>query len=221
MRTVIFDLDGTLADTALDMLAAANACFRALGHGDLLRGETDQGVGLRGGRAMLTLGLSRLGIAPEAGRLDELYPLLLEHYRENIHVHSRFYPGVAEAVQRLRDGGYAVGICTNKPEALAERLMQSMGARDWFGALIGADTLPTRKPDPEPLFEAVRRCGGNIGQAVMIGDTVTDHQTARNARVPSVLVGFGPGADKARALMPDAMLEHYDDLDGVVASLIG
>jgi len=221
MRTVIFDLDGTLADTGADLLAAANACFRSLGHGDVLRLDTDKGTALRGGKAMLTLGFTRLGIAPEPTLLARHYPLLLRHYGENINVHTRFYPGAEDAVKRLTGRGYKVGICTNKPVALAETLLHSMGARDWFGALLGADSLAVRKPDPLHFTETVRLCGGDPARALLVGDTVTDHDTARAAGVPSVLVSFGMGDTDVRALNPDALLHRYDDLQGVVEGLIG
>jgi len=221
MRTVIFDLDGTLADTGADLLAAANACFRTLGHGDMLYLDTDKGTALRGGKSMLTLGFTRLGITPDADLLAQHYPLLLHHYAENIDAHTVLYPGVEEAVKGLIAQGYRVGICTNKPVALAETLMQSLGARDWFGALLGADSLAVKKPDPLHFTETVRLCGGDPARALLVGDTETDHNTARNAGVPSVLVSFGPGGTDVHALQPDALLHRYDDLHGIVAELIG
>lgn len=214
-RTVIFDLDGTLADTSGDLIAAANACFRALGHGDLLTVEADAGTALRGGRAMLTLGFRRLGVGESdlPGHVDPQYQPLLGHYAEALDVHTRFYPGALDAVAQLREDGFAVAICTNKPEGLAESLMQRLGARDLFGALIGADTLPTRKPDVAPFHAAVDRAGGARDRAIMIGDTITDHSTARAAGAPSVLVTFGPdGTAPIADLNPDAWLDHFDHL---------
>lgn len=220
MRTVVFDLDGTLADTSGDLLAAANACFRDMGLGDVLQVGRDEGVALRGGRAMLTAGLERLGRL-EAAVVDRYYPVLLEAYNGAIAEHTVFYPGAIEAVEALAARGYGVGICTNKPEALAEKLMQALGARGAFGALVGADTLPVRKPDPEPLRETVRRLGGDPAKTVLIGDSDTDRNTARAAGVPSVLVTFGPsGADMA-ALEPEALLDDYADLPDMVQALIG
>lgn len=220
MRTVIFDLDGTLADTSGDLIAAANACFRLMGEGDLLDSVADAGTALKGGRAMLTLGLTRLNRF-DAEVVDAYYPKLLTAYGAAIDVHTRMYPGAMEAVARLADSGYAVGICTNKPEALAEQLMQSLGVRDAFHSLVGADTLPVRKPDPAPLFEAVRRAGGNPDRAVLIGDTITDRNTAKAAGMPSVLVTFGPDGSGVTALQPEALIDHYDELQGVVQRLIG
>ncbi len=220
MRTVIFDLDGTLADTSGDLLAAANACFAAMGAGAMLT-QADAGTALKGGKAMLKLGLERMAHPRVAEEAERWYPRLLEAYGTDICTHTRFYPGALAAVEALRAAGYATGICTNKPEGLAEALMQRLGARDLFGSLVGADTLPHRKPDPRPLFEAVRRAGGDLSRAVLVGDTATDRNTARAAEVPCILVTFGPGNDDVRALDPEGLIGHFDELAGVTARLIG
>lgn len=220
MRTVIFDLDGTLADTSGDLLAAANHCFRQMGHGDVLVHDDDAAVALRGGRMMLTHGLKRVG-AYDEDTVHAYYPTLLEAYAQDIDTHTRFYPGALEAVELLKSQGYGVGICTNKPEALADQLLTQMGVRDQFASLVGADTLPVRKPDPEPLREAARRAGGHPELCVLIGDSDTDRNTARAAGVPSVLVTFGPSGDDMAALKPEALLHHFDDLPDLVTGLIG
>ncbi len=220
MRTVIFDLDGTLADTSGDLLAAANHCFRHMGHGDVLTQAGDEAVALRGGRMMLTHGLKRVGAYREE-TVHSYYPMLLEAYEQAIDTHTTFYPGAMDAVQTLKDNGYGVGICTNKPEGLADLLLNRLGVRDAFASLIGADTLPVRKPDPEPLREAARRAGGHPDKCVLIGDSDTDRNTARAAGVPSVLVTFGPSGDDMAALQPEALLHHFDDLPDLVPNLIG
>lgn len=220
MATVVFDLDGTLADTSADLIAAANAVFRAGGHGDVLDPVADMATAFRGGRAMLTLGYDRLGSADRPAAVEAGYPLLLDAYRDAIDVHTRLYPGAREAVAALSRAGYRVAICTNKPEALAQTLLHRLGIRDAFGALIGADTLAHRKPHPAPLREAVARAGGDPARAVLIGDTVTDRDTARAAGLPCVLVGFGPDGDGVTALEPEATIGHFDELAGVVARLL-
>jgi phosphoglycolate phosphatase len=220
MRTVIFDLDGTLADTSGDLIAAANVCFRAMGFGDVLDPARDQGIALRGGRMMLTRGLERVG-AFEDARVSEYYPILLEAYAGAIDHHTMLYPRAMEAVEALRAAGYGVGICTNKPEGLAETLMQRLGVREAFASLVGADTLPVKKPDPEPLFEAARRAGGDPALTCLIGDSDTDRKTARAAGVPSVLVTFGPSGEDMAALEPEALLGDFADLPGLVTDLIG
>ncbi|MEL6465363.1 MAG: HAD-IA family hydrolase [Pseudomonadota bacterium] len=218
MAAVIFDLDGTIADTSGDLLAAANHCFRDMGLGDVL-GPNDAAVALRGGRMMLRTGLTRVGRMEETV-VDRYYPLLLDAYAADISSRTVLYPGVINAIEVLRDCGYGIGICTNKPEGLAEQLMQDLGVRDAFGSLVGADTLPVRKPNPEPLFEATRRLGVDPSHCLLVGDSDTDRDTARAAGVPSVLVTFGPsGADMA-ALAPDALLDDYAALPTVVRTLL-
>ncbi len=220
MRTVIFDLDGTLADTSGDLIAAANRCFQGLGLGDLLDPVADAATALRGGRAMLTLGFSRVDGFEDAD-IDTQYPILLAAYADDIDTHTTLYPGAMDAVATLTSSGYAVGIATNKPEGLAETLMRSLGVRDQFASLIGADTLPVRKPDPAHHFEAVHRAGGDPKRSLLVGDTATDRDTSRNAGVPSILVTFGPGREDVLALDPEATIDHYDQLPAVVARLIG
>ncbi|SHE48349.1 phosphoglycolate phosphatase [Loktanella atrilutea] len=220
MRTVVFDLDGTLADTSGDLIAAANACFRDLGLGDQLDPARDQKTAVRGAKAMLRLGLER------AGRLDEdlvdaQYQPLLDHYGRAISTHTYLYDGAMDAIAALTAAGYRVAICTNKPEALAVQLLTALGVGERFHAMLGADSLAVRKPDPEHLLETVRRAGGDPGMCLLVGDTDTDRKTAHAAGVPSVLVTFGPAGEDMAALNPAALLDHYNDLPRVVRDLIG
>ncbi len=220
MRTVVFDLDGTLADTSADLLAAANGCFVQLGYGAVLDAR-DTLVAFHGGRAMLRAGFDRLGVVFTEADISREYPRLLAAYGDGIDTHTRLYPGAAEAVQALRGQGYATAICTNKPEALAVELVRRLGVTDLFDALIGADTLPTRKPDPAPYLAAVARAGGMVARSMLIGDTETDRLTGLAVGVPVALVTFGPeGAGVAR-LNPEALLDHFDDLPGLVGRLLG
>ncbi|SLN42884.1 Phosphoglycolate phosphatase [Roseivivax jejudonensis] len=222
MRTVIFDLDGTLADTSGDLIAAANRCFEDMGASVRLDPAADAAIAFRGGRAMLRAGLARAeGGGVDEAIVDRWYPTLLDAYGAAIDVHTILYPGAMDAVEALRDGGAAVAICTNKPEALAETLLSRLGVRDRFAALIGADTLPVRKPDPAPYRAAVERAGGHFDRSLIVGDTETDRATARAVGRPCILVGFGPeGADVARH-DPEAIIGHYDELGGTVDRLLG
>ncbi|OWJ73264.1 haloacid dehalogenase [Haematobacter massiliensis] len=220
MRTVIFDLDGTLADTSADLIAAANACFQARGEGTPLDPEVDAGTAFAGGRAMLRLGLSRLGREWSEADVDADFPLLLKAYAEDIDRHTRLYPGAVEAVEALRQRGDRVGICTNKPEALAETLLARLGVRGLFQSLIGADTLASRKPDSEPYRQSVLRAGGDVSRSLLVGDTVTDRNTARAAGVPVVLVTFGPEGPGIARLEPDALLGDYADLPEMVERIL-
>ena len=209
MRTVVFDLDGTLADTSADLLAAANACLPGpvLGPGDAL-------TAFQGGRAMLRLGYQRLGVV---GDFERDFPRFLAAYATGICVQTRLYPGVAAALEALRVQGYATAICTNKPEGLAVELVRQLGIAGLFGALVGADTLPVRKPDAAPYRLAVERVGG--GWSMLVGDTETDRRTGLAAGVPVALVTFGPEGQDVARWQPEALLDHYDDLSGIAARL--
>lgn len=221
MKTVIFDLDGTLADTSADLIAAANACFRGLGYGDVLDAQADAHTAFRGGRAMLTLGFSRVKPGFSEGDVMTQYPVLLEAYAEDIDTHTRLYEGALEAIEALRSGGYAVGVCTNKPEDLADRLLTRLGVRDLFGSMIGAKTVGVSKPDPKPYLAAVEEAGGVLTQSFLVGDTETDRSTAKAAGVPCALVTFGPDGDGVKRLEPEALLTHYNDLGRLTRELIG
>ena len=220
MRTVIFDLDGTLADTSGDLLAAANLCFREMGHGDVLDPYDDAGIAMRGGRMMLRHGLLRVGSYDDV-MVEKFYPVLLDAYAQAIDTHTYLYPGAMEAVQELKALGYGVGICTNKPEGLADLLLDRLGIRAEFASMVGAGTLPASKPDPEPLRAAARLAGGDPAHCVLVGDSETDRATARAAGVPSILVTFGPAGHEMAALEPEALLHDFRDLAGVVPRLLG
>ncbi len=219
MRTIIFDLDGTLADTSADLIAAANASFRSMGAGDLLDPAADALTAFQGGRAMLRLGFRRLGQGDEAA-VDAQYPVLLAAYEGAIDRHTTLYPGAVSAVEILRAAGFAVGVCTNKPERLADLLLTRLGVRQLFASLVGADTLPVRKPDPAPYLLSVERAGGTLARSLLVGDTETDRDTARAAGVPSVLVTFGPEGQGVARLSPEALLHHFDDLPALANRLL-
>ena len=221
MRTVVFDLDGTLADTSGDLLDAANAAFRAGGHGDVLEHPRDAGVALRGGRAMLTLGYERLGIAPSAALIDAGYPVLLRAYGQQICAKTVLYDGAEAVCTRLRRKGYKLAVCTNKPIELATPLLAALGITSLFDAVIGAKSLPVSKPDPAPFVAAVQQAGGVVAQSLLVGDTATDRKTSTAAGVPSVLVTFSPAGQSVRELFPDETIDHFDELDAVVEKLIG
>lgn len=220
MRTVIFDLDGTLADTSADLVAAANACFRDLGAGDMLDPAADALTAFHGARAMLRLGFERLGQGGEA-EVEREYPRLVAFYEAGIDRETVLYPGAVRAVEALRDAGFRTGICTNKPERLAAILLDRLGIRDLFGSLVGADTLPVRKPDPAPYRASVERAGGRVARSMLIGDTDTDRRTAAAAGVPVALVTFGPEGQGIARHAPDALLDSYDDLPALAQRILG
>jgi len=220
MRAAIFDLDGTLADTSADLIAAANAALVGMGVNAALDAERDAATAFAGGRAMLRLGLDKAGGDWTEADVDAGYQPLLDHYGAYIDVYTKLYPGVEAALDRLANAGWALGVCTNKPEGLAETLLTKLGIRDRFGAMFGADTLPVRKPNPEHLWATIDALGADRARSVLIGDTITDRKAAENANVPCVLVRFGPDGDGVKALNPEAFLAHYDEIEDVLNSIV-
>jgi phosphoglycolate phosphatase len=220
MRLAVFDLDGTLADTAADLIAAANGALTEAGVGGPLDPVGDRAVAFAGGRAMLRAGLGR-GRAPwQEADVDRLYGRLLDLYRDGIDGETRLYDGAEAALAALTDAGWGLAVCTNKPEALARLLLERLGVAGRFAALLGADTIDVRKPDPRHLLETIARAGGDPARSVLVGDTENDHAAARAAGVPSVLVGFGPEGDGVARLGPDALLAHFDDLPELLERLV-
>ncbi|MFQ5623343.1 MAG: HAD-IA family hydrolase [Paracoccaceae bacterium] len=216
MRAAIFDLDGTLADTSDDLIAAANSCFER----DWLDPVADVATAFAGGRAMLRLALERAGDGVDQSDFETLFGRFLEAYSAGLDVHSQLYPGAAECLERLSGAGWRLGVCTNKPEALARRLLHSLGVLPVLGALVGADTLPVRKPDPRPLQETARRLGVGMARTVMIGDSAPDLAAALAAGVPGVICTFyarPPGDPPLRAA---ASFSHFRQLPALLDRMI-
>lgn len=219
LRAAIFDLDGTLANTSGDLIAAANATLDEAGIAGRLETGHDEAVALRGGRPMLRLGMERAGKVDE-DLVESLYPRLLEHYACAVAHHSKLYDGAETALRTLAAAGWRLGVCTNKPQRLAELLLEELGVTALFHSVIGADALPVRKPDPRHLTETILRAGGAVGCAVMIGDTPTDREAARAAGVPCILVGFGPEGSGVSALEPEGVLAHFNGLAEMLEMLL-
>ncbi|MEA3031433.1 MAG: phosphoglycolate phosphatase [Sphingomonadales bacterium] len=198
---VAFDLDGTLADTAPDLAAALNHVLARLGRPKVDPQTVRHLVG-HGARALLRKALDDDEEAVERG-----LPLYLAFYADNICVGTRCYPAVEQAMDDLAARGVALAICTNKPERLTHLLIEALGWTGRFAGIVGADTLPVRKPDPLPLREAIARAGG--GRAAFVGDSITDAETARAAGVPFVAVSFGFSDRPVEALGADAVIDSY------------
>lgn len=220
MRTAVFDLDGTLADTSADLIAAANVAVTELGFGPQLDPGRDAETAFAGGRAMLRLSLQRLGVDDPHDLVEKGYPVLLDAYAGALDVHTRLYPGARAALDRLSASGWIMGVCTNKPVAMANDLLERLGVADHFRAVLGADSLSVRKPDPLHLRQTVADAGGAIDRSVLIGDTINDRETARNADVPCILVTFGPTGERVRDLQPEGLLAHYDHLDMILDDVL-
>jgi phosphoglycolate phosphatase len=212
---VAFDLDGTLADTAADLAAALNHALARLGRPQVPAEDVRHLVG-HGARALLRKGLGASGDASEA-LVEAGFPLFIEYYAANICRGTRPFPGVEAALDSLRDAGARLAVCTNKVERLTHLLLGALGWEGRFDAVVGGDTLAVRKPDPAPLLEAVARAGG--GRAAFVGDSITDAETARAARLPFVAVSFGFSDRPVEALGADAVIESYGDLLSALSQL--
>jgi phosphoglycolate phosphatase len=221
MRGAIFDLDGTLVDSSGDLIAAANATLARAGRAGRLDPLRDQGVSGRGGRAMLRLGLERSGLngAVREAETEELYSPFLVDYEATLAARTRLFPGVEACFDRLAGDGWVLGVCTNKPERLAMALLDALGVLGRFRAVVGADSLPVRKPDPRHLWETIDRAGALREFSVLVGDTETDRLTARAAGTPCVLMNLGLSADDLSALAPEALLDGFDALPETLAGL--
>jgi phosphoglycolate phosphatase len=200
---VAFDLDGTLADTAPDLAAALNHTIGALGRPRVDPDSVRHLVG-HGAKALLRRALD------DEQLVERGLPLYLDFYAANICVGTRCYPGLEEAMDALDARNVKLAICTNKPERLTHLLVDALGWRGRFAAIVGADTLPVRKPDPLSLLEAIARAGG--GRAAFVGDSITDADTARAAGVPFVAVSFGFSDRPVSELGADAVIDSYAEL---------
>ena len=216
---IAFDLDGTLADTAPDLAAALNHTLTELGRPGVDPESVRHLVG-HGAKALLRKGLAASGDADER-LIDRGFPIYLDYYAANICVGTTRYPALEEAMDALVARGASLAICTNKPERLTRLLVDALGWTGRFAGIVGADTLPVRKPDPLPLLAAVARAGGaKTGlRAVFVGDSIIDAQTARAARIPFVAVSFGFSDRPAQALGADAVIDGYDELIGALERL--
>jgi phosphoglycolate phosphatase len=214
--TIVFDLDGTLVDTAPDLTHALNHALGQRGHAPVTLEAIRATVG-RGARAMIEEALRVAGINDD---IDRMTADFLLHYERNIAEESRPYPGAVAALERLAASGARLAICTNKREQLSRKLLQALELEAFFHAIAGRDTFAVSKPDPGHLTGAIALAGGNPANAVMVGDSVTDMQTARAAAIPAILVSFGYGPPPPANLVPDAVIDAFDALEANAAALV-
>jgi phosphoglycolate phosphatase len=215
---VVFDLDGTLAETAGDLIGTLNII---LAQDDIAPLSIDQARVLlgAGARALIERGYASAGRSLDKPRLEKLFVEFLRHYNDHICDHSHLFPGVIEALDRLEAAGYALAVCTNKIEVSSVKLLQALGIADRFKAICGQDTFSVSKPDPRALFSTIERAGGTPGRSVMIGDSVTDIATAKAAHIPVIAVDFGYTDKPVAELGPDRVIGHFDQLFEAVESL--
>ncbi len=210
VEALVFDLDGTLVDTAPDLLAATNHVLATLQRRPITLEEVRAFVG-HGSRALITRGCEATGDPVDPQALDRLQAQFLTYYGANIAVHSRPFPGLSSFLDRCKAHGLALAVCTNKPEKLSLALLDALGMRGLFRAVVGPDTIGVAKPDPRPYEEAVRRSGHEVPRSLMVGDSETDIRTAQNAGVPVIAVSFGYTPQHVSAFHPTHIINHYDE----------
>jgi len=218
LPTLVFDLDGTLAHTAPDILATLNAVLASLGHPPLPDQHAITLVG-SGARALLAEGLKAANVTFDQARLDHLFAQFLEHYEAHIADHTQLYPGALAALDRLTDEGYRLAVCTNKMVGHSTLLLDKLGVSDRFAAICGRDSFPFFKPDARHLTMTVTQSGGDPSRAIMVGDSRTDIDTARNAKLPVIGVSFGYSDVPLHTLAPNVMIDHFDQLHAAVSEL--
>jgi phosphoglycolate phosphatase len=215
----VFDLDGTLADTAGDLVGTLNVILRQEGLSPLALEKARDMIGA-GAKALLQRGFEAAGKEIAPAYLDELFKQFMVHYGENICVETRLFPGVAEALDRLEAAGFVLAVCTNKMEEHSIKVLDELGVGHRFAANCGRDTFPYFKPDPRHLMLTIERAGGDPRRAVMVGDSRTDIVTAQNAGIPVVAVPFGYTDVPVQELGPDMVIDHFDKLYGAVEALM-
>ena len=215
--TLVFDLDGTLVDSAPDLVDALNVILARDGVGPLPLERARKFVG-RGGRVLIRLGLEAQGATVSDARLEEMFAAYLVQYEAHLSDRTLPYPGVVAALDRLAAAGHRMAVCTNKYETPARMLLRDLGLTERFAAIAGADTFTTSKPDGATLRATVEKAGGDPARAILIGDTSTDVSTARNAGLPVIGVDFGYAPEPMHTLAPDRIISHFDELDAAVAA---
>ncbi|MFC4625183.1 phosphoglycolate phosphatase [Daeguia caeni] len=218
---VVFDLDGTLVDTAPDLLNSLNHCLSLSGLAPADSAALRRFVG-QGGRVMIERAFQAANKAYDDAMIDELVVAFREHYADNMPGHSTFFPGVLDAMDRLAAHGFELAVCTNKFELHAVKLLTAMGEASRFAAICGADTFPFRKPDPRHLLQTIAAAGGKPDRAIMVGDSRTDIDTAKAAGIPVIAVDFGYTDLPVQHYEPSRVISHYDELTIALAeALIG
>ncbi len=217
--TIVFDLDGTLVDTAPDLVDTLNAIFIREGLPAVPYAAARNMVG-GGARLMIERGLQAEGRLLPPDEIDRLCRDFIDHYAAHIADRSRPFPGVEDALQALAAEGCRLGICTNKLQWLSVRLLEALGLAGHFAVVCGADTFGMQKPHPRPLLATIEQAGGDHAEAVMVGDSATDIATARAAGVPVVAVDFGYTEVPVAELHPDRIVSRFADLHAAVFDLL-
>ena len=213
---LVFDLDGTLVDSVMDLRAALNEVLRERGHRALSRAEVKHMIG-EGVPALVARALAASGADPAEAPMA--LPRFLEIYEANPTQLSRPYPGVPETLATLRRRGYRTAICTNKPQQATLAVMQGLDLLPLFDGVAGGDRFPVRKPHPGHLLQLIAELGARPEASAMIGDNENDAAAARSAAVPLVLVRYGYARVEPESLASDALLDHFSELPGALERL--
>ena len=217
---IAFDLDGTLVDTAHDLVGTLNWLLAAEGLAPLLLDDARPFIG-RGARWLIERGFQAADAPLEPGDVEPLLLRFLDHYQAHIADQSRPFPGCVAALEALKAQGAKLVVCTNKLSGLSEDLLDALNMTRLFDAVIGSDRAPAIKPDPRHLLTAIAAAGGSPDRAIMVGDAFTDAGAARAANVPLILVSFGYTETPARDLDPDILIDHFDALPDACERLLG
>jgi phosphoglycolate phosphatase len=218
MLTIVFDLDGTLVDTAPDLIDTLNLVLTREGLPALPFESARPMIG-GGAKRMLERALAAEG--QSKAEADRLYAGYIEHYAAHIADRSRPYPLLVQTLDRLVNAGHRLAVCTNKLEWLAKRLLDQLGLSPHFAAICGPDTFGVAKPDPDILLRTIAQVGGEPRRAVMVGDSSTDVSTARAAAVPIIVVSFGYADVAVEALHADRVISSFCSLPETIRTLLG
>jgi phosphoglycolate phosphatase len=216
---IAFDLDGTLVDTAPDLVATLNVLLARKGLPCVEEATLRIMIG-GGARRLIERALSDQGITLPAAELEGLHAEYLRYYEAHIADHSRLFSGLEAALDALSARGWRFVVCTNKLERLSVLLLERLELKHRFAAICGQDTFSTHKPDPNVLRQTIARAGGHIQNAVMVGDSATDIDMARAASVPVVAVDFGYSETPVWQLGPDRIISRYEDLPAAIFDLV-
>ncbi len=217
---VIFDLDGTLIDTAPDLVSSLNHTIAAARLAPVTYADLNHLVG-QGARVMIRRAFELRGQELDDAGVDPLLERFLDHYRDEMPGKSSPYPGLGDALDRLENAGMRLAVCTNKQEGLAIPLLERLGLSHRFVAVTGGDTFAVRKPDARHILGTIEKAGGDPSTTVMIGDSINDILAARNAKIASIGVTFGYSDVAVSTLDPDHVINDYEQLTGdLVQTLI-
>ena len=218
-QAVIFDLDGTLVDTLPDLQHALNRVLQEEGLEALQREEARLLIG-GGARNLIDLAFTKRGIIADKNLIDRAFKRFVEYYSMELTVRSKTFPGVLENLLNLSKNGVGLGVCTNKPQDLAEKVLEELQIRHFFGdAIIGGDALPLKKPSPAHLLAVIEKVGRVPKNAFMVGDSETDVGAARNAGIPIIVVDFGYTKLKPEELNADSVISNFDELLSTLISI--